>query len=160
MIETRPGNIISIKKGSEPKGVHLTAGTQPDDSASVKSLLSDKPLAWPNRTRPLADKTASELPESARERFSRLAQEWRKQSGFMSSSTDMTLVPAYQHIIGMGSVAVPLMLRQLRDDPNPAHWFSALEAITEANPVPDECRGNIKAMAEAWVQWGKREGCI
>lgn len=67
---------------------------------------------------------------------------------------------AYQHIIGMGWDAVPLMLRELRDDPDPDHWFSALEAITEADPVPEEQWGNIKAMAAAWVEWGEREGCI
>ena len=72
----------------------------------------------------------------------------------------LTLVPAYQHIIGMGESAVPLMLRELRDDPDPDHWFSALKAITEADPVPDEVRGNVKAMADAWVAWGEQEGYL
>lgn len=160
MIETKPGKNVSIKMGSMPSEANLTAGTQSCDFESVKPLLSDKPLTRPNRTRPLADNISNAPRESARERFARLAKEWQEQSGFMSSSTDMTFVPAYQHIIGMGSVAVPLMLRQLRDDPNPAHWFAALEAITETNPVPAESRGNVKAMADAWVRWGEREGRI
>ena len=99
-------------------------------------------------------------PESTCEKFSRLAKQWQEQSAPMSSSTAMVLIPAYQHIIGMGWDAVPLMLRELRDDPDPDHWFSALEAITEADPVPEEQWGNIKAMAAAWVEWGEREGCI
>ena len=98
--------------------------------------------------------------ESTCEKFSRLAKQWQEQSAPMSSSTAMVLIPAYQHIIGMGWDAVPLMLRELRDDPDPDHWFSALEAITEADPVPEEQWGNIKAMAAAWVEWGEREGCI
>lgn len=102
----------------------------------------------------------AQVAEDVRDKFSRLANEWRTQSRFMSSSTDMMLVPAYQHIIGMGWGAVPLMLRELQEQSDPDHWFAALEAITEAAPVPEEQWGNIKAMADAWVEWGEREGHI
>ena len=37
-------------------------------------------------------------------------------------------------------------------------WFWALHAITGANPVPAASRGNVQAMAEAWLQWGSEKG--
>ena len=101
---------------------------------------------------------SNEKSESIDDKFSRLAEEWREQARFMSSITDMALVPAYQQIIGMGRDVVPLLLRELRDDPD--YWFWALKAITGADPVPEENRGNISAMAEAWVRWGEQEGYL
>jgi hypothetical protein len=39
-------------------------------------------------------------------------------------------------------------------------WFWALEAITEANPVPREAAGKVRRMARAWLEWGKQQGLI
>lgn len=64
----------------------------------------------------------------------------------------------YQAIIGMGFPAVRLMLEDLQKQP--AHWFWALELITDENPVPEDARGNIAKMAAAWIDWGKRAGVI
>ena len=52
----------------------------------------------------------------------------------------------------MGPAAVPLILSELRREPD--HWFVALKRITGDDPVPDEVRGNIEQMAEAWLRWG------
>jgi hypothetical protein len=60
--------------------------------------------------------------------------------------------PPYQRIIGMGISVVPLILEELRREPD--QWFWGLEAITEENPVPPEAAGNVRAMARAWIQWG------
>ena len=66
--------------------------------------------------------------------------------------------PCYQAIIGMGEIAVPLILESLthRFD----HWFWALEAITQDSPVPRRLRGNIEAMAQAWLKWGNDKGLV
>ena len=64
--------------------------------------------------------------------------------------------PAYQEIIGMGERAVPLLLAELRREPD--DWFWALHAITGANPVPAASRGNARTMAEAWLRWGAENG--
>lgn len=64
--------------------------------------------------------------------------------------------PAYQQIIGLGPDVVPLLLAELEGHPD--HWFWALHAITREDPVPSESRGKIKAMAQAWLDWGKRHG--
>jgi hypothetical protein len=92
------------------------------------------------------------------ERFRRLAAEWKQQSGYMSNSHKMAMLRPYQAIIGMGLPVVPLILEELRRQPD--HWFWALESITDENPIPEEARGYVDRMADAWVAWGKREGII
>lgn len=46
----------------------------------------------------------------------------------------MAMLPSCQRIIGMGPVVVPLILEELRREPD--HWFWALEMLTEDDPVP------------------------
>lgn len=96
--------------------------------------------------------------ESAEARFHRLADQWDKESAFMSSVTDMARLPSYQKIIGMGWAAVPFMLEDLKNEPR--HWFTALRIITDTNPVPPEDAGKIKKMAAAWVQWGRQNSIV
>jgi hypothetical protein len=93
-----------------------------------------------------------------RERFDRLAAEWKRESRYLSNTAQMAMLKPYQRIIGMGLPAVPLILEELRREPN--QWFWALEAITEENPVPPEAAGNVRLMARAWIEWGQRQGLI
>jgi hypothetical protein len=88
--------------------------------------------------------------------FRRLAAEWKEQSRYLSNTAQMAMLGPYQRIIGMGPPVVPLILEELRREPD--QWFWALEAITEANPVPPEDAGKVRAMARAWVEWGERQG--
>lgn len=110
----------------------------------------------------LPDKLIFEWPsiasESAEERFRRLASQWKEESVFMSSIADKVKLPSYQKIIGMGWAAVPLILEDLKKQPQ--HWFPALRAITDINPVPPEDAGNVKKMAAAWVNWGRQNAII
>lgn len=93
-----------------------------------------------------------------RERFRRLAEEWRDRSRHMSNTKHMAMLPSYQEIIAMGPAVVPLILEELQRDPN--QWFWALKEVTGADPVPHEARGIVQAMADAWVAWGKRHGYL
>jgi hypothetical protein len=93
-----------------------------------------------------------------RGRFERLAAEWKQESRYLSNTAQMAMLKPYQRIIGMGLPAVPLILEELRREPN--QWFWALEAITEENPVPPEVAGDVRRMAQAWIEWGKRQGLI
>jgi hypothetical protein len=101
---------------------------------------------------------AAAPPADLRDRFQRLAAEWREQSRYLSNTAQMALLKPYQRIIGMGLPAVPLILEELRREPD--QWFWALEAITEANPVPPEAAGNVRLMAQAWLDWGKQQGLL
>ncbi len=91
-------------------------------------------------------------------KFETLADEWRRNTAFSSSITEIVLDPNYQQIIGMGVAAVPLILNELRNAPE--HWFWALAAITGANPAQNEPDGDIQAAADAWIRWGVRRGII
>ena len=89
-------------------------------------------------------------------RFQQLAAEWREKSAFLSSPEQMAMLEPYQRIIGIGTPAIPLILRELAREPD--HWFWALRAITGVNPVPPDSRGDVAAMTAAWLVWGKRKG--
>lgn len=89
-------------------------------------------------------------------KFIRLRDEWRAQRAHESSTSRMVLLPAYQTIIGMGKDVIPLLLREL--ERRVENWFWALQAITEANPVPAEARGSGEKMAAAWLAWGRSQG--
>jgi len=90
--------------------------------------------------------------------FQALRDQWRAETRFVSSWTARVLHPAYQRIIGMGKDVLPLLLAELNE--RPSHWSAALEAITRENPVPEEDRGNIPLVAEAWLAWGRNRGYV
>jgi hypothetical protein len=91
-----------------------------------------------------------------RQRFDRLAEKWKKETGHLSRVTKRCMHPAYQQIIGMGAGVVPLVLDDLkksRDD-----WFWALSAITGENPITETDAGNVPKMTEAWLRWARAKG--
>ena len=90
------------------------------------------------------------------EKFAFLTKKWKAERGPHSSISRLAMHPAYQQIIGMGSVAVPLILRELES--NADHWFWALNAITGADPVPESGRGVMREMVKAWLDWGIEHG--
>lgn len=92
------------------------------------------------------------------ERFRRLASEWKEQSRYLSNTAQTAMLKPYQKIIGMGWSVVPLILEELQRTPD--QWFWALEAITDENPVPRQAAGNVRLMAQAWVDWGMRRGLL
>ena len=94
--------------------------------------------------------------ETVEERFRRLAAVWHRATDYLSSMTEADNHPAYQEIIKLGPDVVPFLLRDLAD--KHTHWFSALQAITGANPIPRSVAGNIPQMANAWLCWAKEKG--
>ncbi|MBN4054538.1 hypothetical protein JYT87_02395 [Nitrospira defluvii] len=91
-------------------------------------------------------------------RFRSLVSEWKRDTSYFSSITDMATHPAYQRIIGLGKSAIPLILRELQEEPN--HWFWALMAITDIDPVIPEHQGRLREMSEDWLQWGREQGYL
>ena len=92
-------------------------------------------------------------------KFLSLVAQWQQERGALSSITEAALCPAYQAIIGMGATAVPFILAQLESEGDePDQWFWALRAISGANPVKDQDRGNYARMAASWLQWAKTDG--
>jgi hypothetical protein len=109
---------------------------------------------------PIAEYLAARRARNAA-KFQALTLEWQQQHAAMSSITEMASLPAYQKIIGLGEDAVPMILAQLKDEgAEPDQWFWALRALTDADPVPPEDRGNSMKMAQAWIAWGENLGYV
>jgi len=90
--------------------------------------------------------------------FQRLVSEWRDATQFQSSLALSTRHSAYQAIVHLGAEIVPALLRELKREPGP--WFVALREITGVDPVDPVHRGNMQAMAAAWLKWGRDNGLI
>jgi len=84
-------------------------------------------------------------------RFYELRQKWENETAILSSINEISMHPAYQQIIGMGSDAIPFIIKELETNPN--HWFWALKAITGEDPVSPPKRGNVGEMTNAWLFW-------
>lgn len=92
-------------------------------------------------------------------RFQTLVGAWEQERGAMSSTTEAAMCPAYQSIIGMGTAAVPLIMKQLESEgDDPDQWFWALTAITQAAPEKQADLGNYVKMAASWFDWAKNNG--
>ena len=90
--------------------------------------------------------------------FNSCVTQWKEETKFTSSLTEMFLHPAYQRIIGLGPDVVPFVLRELAD--NGGHWFWALGALTGESPVSLESQGRPKQMKDAWLAWGRANALI
>lgn len=86
--------------------------------------------------------------------FNNLAKKWKRDTIHFSLVQQMVLHPAYQEIIGLGPEVIPLILHELEKEPN--FWFWALRSLTGEDPVTEDMRGDVMAMREAWLDWGRR----
>jgi hypothetical protein len=151
------------RKGGRKGGAARAAGmTREERSASARSAVMAR---WKKSGAPSESSPTSLLPPEPdsttgrKARFQTLVAEWRRERGAMSSLTEMSMLPAYQKIIGMGADAVPLIIAQLRSEgAEPDQWFWALMAITDANPVRLEDQGNFVRMAQSWLMWAEKHG--
>lgn len=89
-------------------------------------------------------------------KFCNLAATWKEETNLKSSLIEISLHPTYQEIIGMGKIVIPWILQKLEREPD--HWFWALRALTGIDPVKPSERGNMRAMTNAWLKWGKENG--
>jgi hypothetical protein len=95
--------------------------------------------------------------EDLRPEFTELAEQWRRETKFLSSIDEKVLHSAYQSIIAMGMAAVPLVLEELES--RRGHWVWALHFMTKgANPLPEGA--NVDDARESWLAWGRRAGYL
>ncbi len=97
--------------------------------------------------------------------FNLLAEAWLKETAFHSNGYSIVKHPAYQQIVELGEVALPLIFRELEKGQMAVHWPYVLRAVTGANtePPPKQLPAgfvglDIKAIHEAWLQWGREQG--
>jgi hypothetical protein len=94
--------------------------------------------------------------EATEEIFMKLVSTWKQETRGISATTELAMHPAYQQIIGLGELAVPLLLKELEQ--KSGRWFWALKAITREDPVAPESRGRTQEMVKAWLEWGRKNG--
>jgi hypothetical protein len=94
--------------------------------------------------------------EMYRAEFEALSRRWQRDTKHLSLVSKKIIHPAFLRIIGMGEPAIPLILEALRD--RPAHWFVALRATANIDPVSEDA--NPSEAREAWLAWGRSQGYI
>lgn len=90
--------------------------------------------------------------------FSYHVAKWVRETAHLSSPTKQVSHPSYLRIVGMGTEALPLILRELQH--RARYWFAALSAITGEQPVKESDFGNVRAMRDTWLQWGRERGYL
>ena len=116
------------------------------------TVSKDKPFS-PASTERAQPKRESSLEDE----FQNCATVWKRDTGHLSVAGQIAKHAAYRRIIDMGEPAIPLILDDLREKPN--HWFLALSAIAnEAPEVAESDKGDMRAISEAWIQWGRDRG--
>lgn len=98
------------------------------------------------------------VPQGVEHRFQILAAEWKRETAAYPVLFDRLVHPSYQKIIGLGSAVVPIILKELKR--NPDHWFWALEAIVGESPIQDDHKGIIHKMIDDWLVWGGNQGYV
>ena len=101
--------------------------------------------------------SATPSADSINQRVAQLLGRWREETLYLSSSTQITAHPAYQELIALGPAALPFLFVDL-ERTGDGHLSKALTAITGAQPVPDDQRGQVRNIAETWLRWAKDNG--
>jgi hypothetical protein len=92
--------------------------------------------------------------ESLATKIARLAAQWRRETGHLSSIERKVIHPAYQSIMVTGRPGIPFVLKELKE--RGGHWFWALHFMSGG--VEFENAANVQELREAWLAWGKNEG--
>jgi hypothetical protein len=119
----------------------------------VQRIRDALPPAHPVQT---ANAMASDEATDFVPTFHRLAKEWKEEKQFCSSMTAIEKSPHYLGVMALGRGVVPLLLEELKRDPD--YWFTALQTLTGEDPVPKADRGDLLRMTEHWLSWGRRMG--
>ena len=91
-------------------------------------------------------------------RFRELADRWEDETWMLSNTDQAIAHPAHEAIVRLGDQAVPLILKRMQT--RGGRWYHALHAITKANPVDPADHGNVAAIQQAWLRWGRDHGRI
>lgn len=141
-----PVHIIGLTGGTVSGYAQATAGTDPP--------YKDTILTWKSNIDIAVTLTQTTKESAVEQKFRKLADQWRKETGHLSSITKKVMHPAYQQIIGMGRDALPLILRELKR--TRGHWLWALFSITGEDPAQE--RSTFAEAVDAWLSWGISHG--
>ncbi len=121
-----------------------------------ESFVADPRLWVKERERHVVQTTPSEADSAFRATFEDLRDRWERETLNLSNITRIVVDDSHQQIIGMGPRVLPLIFADLRKSQR--FWFPALRAITGADPISDEDRGDFEAMRGSWLDWAAKNG--
>ena len=90
------------------------------------------------------------LKESAPVKFKRLVKQWKSETGHLSVIQKRYKHEAYKAILAMKKQAIPLILEELKRDPD--RWFDALEHLTAEDPAANA--DTFYEAVDKWIAWG------
>ena len=97
-----------------------------------------------------------EEPPSIEREFRNIADEWRRDTGHLSTMTDILLHPAHFRIVSLGRRALPFIMSEVKQ--RRGHWFTALAAITGESIAADAM--SYDQAVDAWLSWGRANGYV
>jgi len=106
----------------------------------------------------IGSKAMGLMADDLESRFRALADQWRRETGALSVTTKKITHPAYYQIITLGPRVIPFILKELNT--RPAHWFTALEALTGIDPVLPQNQGRYGLMQQDWLNYGRTHHLI
>ena len=112
--------------------------------------------AWLKQHIPLLKEWPNYSEKLLEQEFARLREEWNTNVAFKSKLFDICTDPAYLRIIGLGPRVVPLILREMQQEPD--MWFWALVSITGEDVAGDV--PNMKDATNLWLAWGREHNLI
>jgi hypothetical protein len=129
-----------------------------DTNEWIRPRREEHPAKWFVRRPTIVLLRAAHHAADVSSRFEALRRAWHREYGASSSLTKIASSPSYREIIRLKEQALPLIFHDLKQSPEPDHWFQALMEITGADPVPPKDRGNRRRMAKAWLLWARSHG--
>jgi hypothetical protein len=99
-------------------------------------------------------------------KYRKLRAKMEEDTRYSSNLNDRFEHPAFAEIVGMGHAAVPIILKEMQQDPDVSFTMFALFPITGEDPtVPPEQIGgfmaiDMSAIKHSWLAWGEEHGHI
>jgi hypothetical protein len=112
---------------------------------------------------PAEKSPATDPVEDMEQCFRRLESQWAAETRLLSDPGKIMGHPAMRAIVALGKGVVPLILRQLREQPSLLVW--ALPEIAGENLMPPKkedgfTKWDVGAQIEAWQRWGREKGLV
>jgi hypothetical protein len=90
--------------------------------------------------------------------FQAAVSEWKRETSFVSSVSEIIGHPAFRRIVAWGPSSVPFILQELRK--RPSFLIIALGEITGEDPVAASATGKVTEMSKSWLAWGEKNGLL
>jgi hypothetical protein len=149
-------SIIASSIPTLPAYTITLPGNEASEYATIESLFVYSPNY--DQTTAIAILQSAKLQDALAVEFAKLTAKWKMSRSASSSTISIVIDPSYQRIISLGSKVLPLILQELARETD--HWFWALRVISGDDPVAAQDRGNVKKMAAAWLEWGRKQGYV